>query len=37
LLSVIKLALSLASIIVVLAIIFAVGYVIGTRRRSQRH
>ena len=36
LLAVIKVALSLASIIVVIGAIFAIGYVIGIRRRSSR-
>ncbi|MDE3081989.1 MAG: hypothetical protein KGJ39_01065 [Acidobacteriota bacterium] len=36
-LAVIKVALSLASIIVVIAAIFAIGYVIGIRHRSSRH
>ena len=36
LLAVIKVALSLASIIVVIGEIFAIGYVIGIRRRSSR-
>ena len=37
LISVIKVALALASTIVVIAVIFAIGYVIGIRRRSHRH
>jgi Flp pilus assembly protein TadB len=37
LLAVIKVALSLASVIVVVGAIFAIGYVIGMRRRSSRH
>ena len=37
LISVIKVALALASTIVVIAVIFAIGYVIGIRRRSSRH
>ena len=36
LLAVIKVALSLASVIVVIGAIFAIGYVIGIRRRSSR-
>jgi len=36
LLAVIKVAPSLASIIVVIGAIFAIGYVIGIRRRSSR-
>ncbi len=36
LLAVIKVALSLASIIVVIGAIFAIGYVIGIRHRSSR-
>ncbi|HSN02399.1 MAG TPA: hypothetical protein VLS91_02835 [Acidimicrobiales bacterium] len=36
LISVIKVALALASTIVVIAVIFAIGYVIGIRRRSSR-